>query len=97
MAHTYQQTNGGRRTTFTPGCVLIRAIQRTRPFPTPPLLSSSSFKSLEGTNPRQNFPSFSFLFLHHAQVLTLRFISVSVCIKRLLCILTAALLLCFLN
>jgi len=35
--------------------------------------------------------------LHHAQVLTLRFISVSVCIKRLLCILTAALLLCFLN
>jgi len=29
--------------------------------------------------------------------LTLRFISVSVCIKRLLCILTAALLLCFLN
>lgn len=34
VAHTYQETNGGRRTTFRAGCVLIRAIQRTRPFPT---------------------------------------------------------------
>jgi hypothetical protein len=37
VAHTYQETNGGRRITFRPGCVLIRAIQRTRPFFPPQL------------------------------------------------------------
>lgn len=31
VAHTYQETNGGRRTTFRAECVLIRAIRRTPP------------------------------------------------------------------
>jgi hypothetical protein len=46
VAHTYQETNGGRRTTFPPECVLIRAIQRTRPcFPRHALSSTTTHSS----------------------------------------------------
>lgn len=51
VAHTYQETNGGRRTTFRAGCVLIRAIRRTPPIPhLPPLLARRSSPAAAPSN-----------------------------------------------
>lgn len=46
VAHTYQETNGGRRTTFRAECVLIRAIRRTPPIPHLPSLLARSLVAL---------------------------------------------------